>query len=647
MVRLLPIIFFSILFFGANSMAFVVAQEATPITNRSTTIHYIDGEPFYLHAVLQGQTLFSIARVYEVSQEDILEANPDIRDGLRFDMIIRIPVTELKKQDEDGNFRLYTVSPGETKYGISRRFGLTIAELEALNPEIVEGLPAGMEIRLPIEGGQKEVPAEVHMPPPVIIPPATAREIPRTADTKCIEAPARSYNVALLIPLYLESLDRPDDLITDREGQTTQGFLDSLMREVPERAGDILPPQTSLPIDHKSFSFISYYQGVLLALDSIKQQGADITLHVYDVCQELPKAWRVTNKPGFEDMDLIIGPFHRQTLDYIAAYGLRNNIAVVSPLLADNQQLQGLPNLFKATPSLETMLEGVAYYVARTYPRQNIMLVHNNQPGATHIISSFKATLQTQVAMMNQEYDSVNLARINGYYYNGTLVGNRRTNVLIFPDTVSSGLSTNVLPFGSVRQRTSIPSNVTEVIYSQVGMEGLLGKLVKDRNNVLITLISGEPFLSDYLRQLHLHRRDYQINIFGIPEWQDYASIEIDYLQNLGVHIFTPYFFDYGDQHIKDFVVRYRRTFYTEPDRDAFMGAYTAYYFFAAMHRYGTEFSACISELNQKGYESPFVFDKPFGARGGWENQRSFIYRINNYQRVDVTRPQPLVNELP
>lgn len=641
MVRLPHIACFSILLFILVSASCLSAQEAVPVTNRSTTVHYIDGTPYYLHAVLQGQTLYSISRAYGVSQEDIVGANPDIRDGLRFDMIIRIPLPTLQIEAGDDNHRIYRVSPGETKYGISRMVGLTVAELEALNPDIVEGLRSGMEIRLPVERAVNATEIKEQLQPPIVAPPAALQRPTRISDTICPETPSgRAYQVALLIPLYLESLDSPDDTFTSRDGIDGQGLLDSLVMEAPGRDAGFIRRGTTLPLDHKSFSFISYYHGVLLALDSIQKAGADITLHVYDVCQELPKAWRATNEPGFRDMDLIIGPFHRQTLDYVAAFGQRNNIPVVSPLLPDNQQLQGVSNLLKAMPSLETMLEGVAHYIAGTYPRQNIILVHNNQPGAAPIISAFKDELFDQVALMNHLYDSLNLARINGYYFNGTLVGNRRTNVLIMPDTLYGGVIYQNRPFETSRQPASRPSNVKEVIYSQVGMEGLQKQLVTDRQNVLITLISGEPFLSDYLRQLHLHRHDYPVSIFGIPEWQDYASIEIDYLQNLGVHIFTPYFFDYSDDHMREFVARYRRNFLTEPDRDAFMGANTAYFFFDALHSYGPDFASCMYFLNQKGYESPFLFERPFGESGGWENQRSFIYRINDYRRVEVTRPQ-------
>ena len=690
-------------------------QEARGITNRSTTIHIIDEKPYYLHAVLQGQTLYSIARAYGVAQEDILEENPDVRYGLQYNQVIRIPVDEEDFDEEDirrtepveirevapeprgdftghevqrqetlfglsqqygvsieeilfynpqargglqvghvlripavdpgeaqvtefetdGEYRLYTVSSGETKFGISQQFGLTVEVLERLNPDIREGLQAGQEIRVPTEpmaAAEREPQRERQSY--IFLPTDSHREVAPRPDAYCFEPEHKDhYQVALLIPLFLEEVDLPGKMpfMEDRLPVTVP---EELLNNRPGRGDSGSRRAGILPLDHPSFAFLSYYQGALLALDSLREQGMDVTLHVYDVCEQLPKARRATDSNGFQDMDLIIGPFYEQTLDYIAAYGRRHDIPVVSPLLPANHHLRDMPNLFKATPSLETMLSEVANYVSVNYPRQNILLVHNNQPGAQEVISAFQDTLLQNVAMRNHFYDSLHLARVNGYYFDGTLVGNRRVSQLV----MSEG-GAGQMPGMISGKRVARPDHVQEVIYRREGIEGVMGKMRPDQKNVLITLISGEPFLSDYLRRLHEYRREFDISVFGIPEWEDYQSIEIDYLQNLNVHIFSPNFYDYRDLHIQDFVKRYRGVYHTEPDDDAFKGAQTTYFFLNALFEYGKDFDRCMALLNNRGFESPFSFMRPFGTGNGWENTNTSIYRIQNYRRVDVSRP--------
>ncbi len=705
---------FSILPAGAQEHREEPLQQV--ITNRSYTPHTIDGDQFYLHAVLRGQTLYSIARAYGVDMDRIIEENPDITDGLRYDQVIRIPVTDdpdlvakplkierreaapepegeyiehtverretlfgLSRQydlsiekilfynphareglqvghvlkipvaagtESDDVFQLYTVAPGETKYGISRAFGLTIEELEALNPEIRDGLRAGHRLRIPLEGPDQTT--TVAKPPVsresfIFLPPddKTFAPDPET-DVYCFEPRTRDvYHVALLIPLYLENL--PPETVPRQQVDTSVSRLahPGLSAFVTGPAGDV---RKELPPDHKSFSFISYYHGVLLALDSVRQHGGNIRLHVYDVCQDVTKAMKVTQQERFSEMDLVIGPFHRQSLNYISSYGRRHNIPVVSPLLADRDQLFGNPNLYKATPSLEAMLDEVASYVARHYPDQNIIVVHNDQPGARDIINAFQDTLLTSVAMAGHFYDSLHMQRVDGYFFEGTLVGNRRTNVLVMPEASSSKWLPDHMHGVENRRYLPKPRNVSEVIYRTDGFNGLISKFQRDRNNVLITLVGGEPFLAEYLRQLNEQRRFYHITVFGIPEWKDYTSIETDYLQNLRVHYFTPGFYDYTDTHIQDFVYRYRDMFLTEPDQDAFKGAQTAYFFFNALLEYGIEFDRCISLLNQQGHESPFSLKRSLGKNNGWENRHTTIYRIENYRKVDVQKPTEVLS---
>ena len=685
-------------------------KEVVEITNRSRTPQYIDGEAYYFHAVLQGQTLYSIARAYGVEEEDIIEENPDIRDGLRYDQVIRIPVADdldaippvhrirldevaptpkgrfaehevqrqetlfglareygvsqetilfynpearemlqvgqvlripLKERDPDAeDFRLYTVASGETWYGIAREFGLGVGELQAMNPDAEEDLQAGQQIRVPIETEVAETVEPEKPDERFIFLPSAEREVMPETDEYCLQPEHQDhYDIALIFPLYLENLDLPEEQIVGVDSLTAlvEEEDDPEPREL-HRVIDQLSKE-NFTVNHPSFSFISFYQGVLVALDSARQQGNDIRLHVFDGCDNVEKAEALTATDTLRQMDMIIGPFHERPLRHVADHAQNLDIPVVSPMLPDMHQLQGNEHLFKVRPSLETMLAGVGEYVSQNFPRQNIILVHDNQPGAARVIDSFRDSLLTNVAMVNHVHDSLNLARVDGYYLNGTLVGNRRTRALVIPDTAAVRWVSPDLFDQEQGRKVPRPTNVKEVIYREEGMEGVLKAMRQDKKNVLITLIGGEPFVSNYLRQLHENRRNYHMSIFGIPEWEDYVSIEIDYLQNLNVHFFNDAFYDYQDPHIADFVRRYRELFLTEPDNDAFHGAQTAYFFFSALEAYGKEFARCVPRLNQLGYTSPFNFVQIAGEENGWENTHTAIYRIKNYRWIDVTRP--------
>ncbi|MES2575198.1 MAG: LysM peptidoglycan-binding domain-containing protein [Bacteroidota bacterium] len=105
------------------------------------------------HVVQAKESLFSIARQYNVSVEDLDKANSDLlKDGLRIGQEIKIPN---KKKTLDGRVRVinaetvfYVVKPKETKYSIAKQFGITVAQLESQNPEIVNGLVEGNKLAI-------------------------------------------------------------------------------------------------------------------------------------------------------------------------------------------------------------------------------------------------------------------------------------------------------------------------------------------------------------------------------------------------------------------------------------------------------------------------------------------------------------------
>jgi LysM repeat protein len=105
------------------------------------------------HLVQPKESLFSIARLYNVSVEDLYKANTALlKNGLQIGQEITIPN---KKKTLDGRVRVinaetvfYVVKPKETKYSIAKQFGITVEQLESQNPEIVNGLVEGNKLAI-------------------------------------------------------------------------------------------------------------------------------------------------------------------------------------------------------------------------------------------------------------------------------------------------------------------------------------------------------------------------------------------------------------------------------------------------------------------------------------------------------------------
>lgn len=108
------------------------------------------------HLVQSKESLFSIARLYNVSVEDLDKENAElIKDGLQVGQEIKIPN---KKKTLDGRVRVinnetvfYIVKPKETKYSIAKQFGITVSQLESQNPEIINGLVEGNRLAINVK----------------------------------------------------------------------------------------------------------------------------------------------------------------------------------------------------------------------------------------------------------------------------------------------------------------------------------------------------------------------------------------------------------------------------------------------------------------------------------------------------------------
>ena len=104
------------------------------------------------HKVKRKETLYGIAQQYNISVDEIKKHNPNLySENLRKGDKIQIPkYSKVKIKSNLGNtIKKYTVLPKEGKWRIAYKFGISVPELEALNPKMTEALQEGQEINVP------------------------------------------------------------------------------------------------------------------------------------------------------------------------------------------------------------------------------------------------------------------------------------------------------------------------------------------------------------------------------------------------------------------------------------------------------------------------------------------------------------------
>gem|GEM_PF-1576916 len=83
------LLFFVFFLFGLLLSGNMKAQD---VIKRSTDITKIGGKEYYMHLVKAGQTLYGISKAYNVTIEELEKLNPEVKNGLKAGHILGIPV---------------------------------------------------------------------------------------------------------------------------------------------------------------------------------------------------------------------------------------------------------------------------------------------------------------------------------------------------------------------------------------------------------------------------------------------------------------------------------------------------------------------------------------------------------------------------
>jgi len=530
------------------------------VSNKSAKIITINNKEYFVHTVLKGQSIYTIAKAYNVDEEDIFIANPKSKKKIKPNQVLNIPVKKKGIDEKNHNisvsekFIIHTVVKGETLSKIAEENFVTVAEIKKLNPSLEpDKLSLGQQIKIPENNKNNKLIKVVKDSIPIITPKDTNIRV--ICDQPKLE---NTYNVALMIPLYL------DNVYNISIGEKTS------IKDLN---------------NYKSFTFIQFYEGALLALDSMKKLGFSCNLFVYDVDEDTVETMKILKKPELEKMHLIIGPFFSKSLAIVAEYGKKRNINVVDPFSLDTIAMKKYSNVFKANPTYKTQIQFLSEFLTTQYKNENIILVHNEKESEHYTLVTIRQALTEAFS--------------------------------------KQGITT---------------SGFKEIIYSKSGIGGITSSFVPNKKNVVITLMTGELFITSYLSQFNNYKNKENIIIVGMPAWKNYDNIEVEYFNNLNVHLFSNSFIDYDDSKIKRFLTIYRDKYIADPDKLAFQGFDITLYFLTALKKYGMHFEDCISKLNVNPIQTNFNFKK-VNQKSGFENNYVNIFRFENYKLVEAHKP--------
>lgn len=574
-----------------------------PIVDIKSDKDKILSNDYIYHRVKKGQTLYSLSRKYNVSQDDIMACNPTVRYGINVDQIVKIPksidvVEALRNPINDtlkdtikiiDKYIYHIVKKNETIYSLTRLYEINEVILLEHNPLVSEGLKLGQVLKIPkVEDIESSIvmKSEEELTDTVLYEERSSVAYSDSAYLPgCEEIHIKKtepYQVALLLPLYLDE--------NDEEFYIDSSETDDFGKKIYEKI--FHDPYYIYP---RSAAFVEFYQGFILAVDSLKQRGLSINLHVFDTQSDTARIKEILGFPEFENNDLIIGPIYNHEIKLVSDFSKENQIKMILPLSDNLSLVNENPYLFQVKPSYNSQIDEFAKFVSG-FDDKNIVLVHNGDSLGYDNIQMVKDKIFNNLSI-------------------DTLVNNIQFKEVVFEDSI------NVLEHA----------------------------LNDELENVFIIPSNQEAFVTDVLTNLYTIKMfGHKVRVIGLSRWPGFKNIDPEYYFNLGLCVVTPFFIDYHKTDVKDFIVKFRNIYSTEPTQMAIHAYDVGSYFLSALLEYGENFERCIYNHKVDLLQADYHFVKWY-EYSGFENTNVDIikyydgyniFRIDDFKKENDTLSQ-------
>jgi hypothetical protein len=127
---------------------------------------------------------------------------------------------------------------------------------------------------------------------------------------------------------------------------------------------------------------LEFYNGVMIAVDSLSQEGVNMEVSVYDTKQSSRSLSQILAAPELSNTGLLIAAITNTfELKQFSQLSAAKNIPLISATYPNTVGVAGNPNFILLNSSFSTHLEGLYKYMQRFYSGTNIVAVR--QPGAT------------------------------------------------------------------------------------------------------------------------------------------------------------------------------------------------------------------------------------------------------------------------
>ncbi len=387
------------------------------------------------HIILPKETKYGIARKYGMTVNELEALNP--KAGiLQPGTMIRVNTDVLDQPVIITNdaFEFYEVQPQETMYGLTRRFQVAEDSLIALNPALKDGLKWGMVLKVPTKDSKGNKLDELFEVKGEAMPSSELSKMDLSKNIKNYDP----KNLVLMLPYNLSKIN--NDSISN--------------------AKELIQKDRVLRIS------LDFYSGAIMAVERAKELGISTNLRVYDTQNQAGKVTSLIDANDFRNVDAVIGPLLQATSEEAASKLMSLKVPVISPMT--NRELRSIPNLYQSRPSDEMLREAMIVYLQNNSQGKNVIIVAD---GASLAIKSKLVAALPSARILNPQSNNVTESNL------ASVLDKSRENWLILE-------SENIALLGSATSA--------------------LNRLARNNRITLFTTYKNSTFESDVVNNEHL-----------------------------------------------------------------------------------------------------------------------------------------------
>lgn len=427
---------------------------------------------------------------------------------------------------------IHKVKRKETIFGIARDNGITVEELKKANPEM-----NNPDYKL------------------------------KKGDMVFIPYPSKSATATAQTPTAVKDAPKAKD---------ENGRTDMRKREI--RVGVMLPLHD---INGDGRRMVEYYRGVLMACDSLRQNGISVDIRAWNVPEEADIRTTLKDKHAAQ-CDLIIGPLYSKQVKPLSDFATKHGIKVLIPFSINTPETALNRNIYQVYQNHNDCNESVIGNFIERFAGYNTIIVDCNDTTSKKGVFTFG--LRRRMESMGRNYTITNL----------------KQSEAAFAKAFSATMP-NVVVLNTARS--------PELNVAFAKLNGLL---------------TSNPKL--------------KISLFGYTEWMMYTKYNLDNYYKFDTYIPGTFYMNPASPRTARFEQKYRWNFHADMmpslPRFAMTGFDHAYYFIKGLHMYGDLFVGPKGVVGYVPFQTPLHFERI--GNGGLQNRGQLFVHYTPEHRIET-----------